>query len=78
MPLGVYPSSRAAFMTRARMRGDALAPGLKQRETADCETRARFATSYEVTGCWSCGSGVDAAPTPRFRARVLGAVTLTL
>ena len=45
MALGVYPSSLAARMTRSRMAGETLAPGLKQRETADCDTPALRATS---------------------------------
>src|SRR6476469_970788 len=36
-------------MTRAKVAFDTLAPGLKQRDTADCDTPARLATSYEVT-----------------------------
>jgi hypothetical protein len=43
--LGWYPSSSAAFNIRARVAGATLAPGRKQRETADCETPARAATS---------------------------------
>ena len=43
--LGVQWSSRAPFITRERIAGEALAPGLKQCETADCETPARNATS---------------------------------
>ena len=35
-------------MTRARIDLETDAPGLKQRDTADCETRASLATSYEV------------------------------
>jgi hypothetical protein len=35
-------------MTLARILRDTEAPGLKQRETADCDTRATRATSYEV------------------------------
>jgi hypothetical protein len=50
---GVYPSSCAARSTRARIFGLALEPGLKHRETADCDTPARFATSYDV----ACDAG---------------------
>src|SRR5512143_1060726 len=46
-------------MTRSRIFGLTLAPGVKQRETADCETPARSATSYEVARPGStAGAGV--------------------
>jgi hypothetical protein len=35
-------------MIRSRNAGDMLAPGVKQRDTADCETPALSATSYDV------------------------------
>ena len=45
---GRYPSSFAAASTRARVAGAIEAPGWKHRDTADCETPASSATSYEV------------------------------
>jgi hypothetical protein len=40
---------RAASSTLARVASDTLAPGVKVRLTADCETWAKRATSSEVT-----------------------------
>ena len=47
--LGRYPSLRAASITFSRVASETLAPGVKVRLTADCETLARRATSMEVT-----------------------------
>jgi hypothetical protein len=46
-------------MTRARVRGATLAPGVKVRDTAERETPASAATSWEVTFdcCFTLGSG---------------------
>lgn len=49
-----------------------LAFGAKQRETADCETPAARATSYEVgrlpdTLACAAAGGATSAPTARFR-----------
>ena len=56
--LGWYPSSAAAFMTRARIFRETEAPGLKQRETADWETLATRATSYDVARLPARSAGV--------------------
>jgi len=47
---GLYPSMRAASSTLARVSSLTLAPGVKVRLTADCDTDAKRATSTEVTG----------------------------
>ena len=45
IPLGVYPSCFAARRTRLCISEEADAPVLNTRDTADCETPARIATS---------------------------------
>ena len=49
-------------MTLAWVAGEMLAPGLKQRDTADCDTPASRATSYEVTRRPAPGTGRAVVP----------------
>ena len=46
--LGRYPSSDATLTIRSRVAGATLPPGVKHRDTADCETPAARATSWDV------------------------------
>ena len=47
---GLYPSSAAAFSTLRRIFAETDAPSVKVRDTAERDTPARSATSFNVTG----------------------------
>ncbi|SCM75829.1 hypothetical protein KL86PLE_30276 [uncultured Pleomorphomonas sp.] len=72
MKLGRYPSCSAAFSTRSRVLADALAPGVKVRDTADSDTPAARATSPAVTRRIDL-SPIIAILKPRSRAAMISA-----
>jgi hypothetical protein len=56
-------SLRAASSTRSRVSSAMLEPGVKARETADCETPASAATSNEVARDRFILPGMPAVPS---------------
>ena len=72
-PFGMYPSSRIASSTRARMSGVTLSGSFRTRETDAVEQLARRATSTKVTprGAVACNRLLIAPVTTLLRPAII-------